>query len=70
VLFEAGGKLTCGDVASTYQLTVPVRGLVFATPGVYFIEALADGVVFARRDLLVIAEAAAVPVAAREASAS
>jgi hypothetical protein len=55
VLFEAGGRATCGDVGSTYEMTVPVTGLTFARPGVYVIEALADGVAFARRKLRVIA---------------
>ena len=59
----AGGKLTCGDPASTYDLRVPVNGLTFARPGEQdAVEALADGVVFALRELLVIAkEPAGVP---------
>jgi hypothetical protein len=57
VLFEAGGQATCGDPDSTYEMTVPVSGLTFRTPGVYLIEALADGVAFARRELRVIAKA-------------
>jgi hypothetical protein len=56
VLFEAGGKVTCGDPQSTYDLRVPVTGLTFAAPGVYVIEALADGVAFAPRELRVIAK--------------
>ena len=65
VLFEAGGQLTCGDPDSTYELTTPVNALTFARPGVYVIEALADGVAFARRELRVIAKtrAAAYPAA-------
>ena len=55
VLFEAGGQLTCGDPESTYELTTPISGLTFARPGAYVIEALADGVAFARRELRVIA---------------
>ena len=55
VLFEAGGQLTCGDPESTYELTTPVCGLTFARPGLYTIEALADGVAFARRELRVVA---------------
>jgi hypothetical protein len=35
------------------------RSLTFARPGAYRIEALADGVAFARRELLVIAKAQA-----------
>jgi hypothetical protein len=56
VLFEAGGKLTCGDAGSTYELRVPVSCLVFRRPGVFVIEAMADGVAFARRELRVIAK--------------
>ena len=71
VLFEAGGQATCGDPDSTYELTTPVSGLTFPMPGVYLIEALADGVAFARRELRVIAKApAAVPLAALAPSAS
>ena len=70
-LFEAGGKATCGDRESTYEMTVPVRGLVFRSPSVYVIEVLADGVAFACRELRVLAkEPAAVPVAALAPSAS
>jgi hypothetical protein len=58
VLFETGGQATCGDPDSTYEI-VPISGLTFARPGVYLIEALADGVAFARRELLVIAKAQA-----------
>jgi hypothetical protein len=65
VLFETGGKATLGDPNSNYELTAPVSGLVFREPGVDVVEALADGVVFARRELLVIAkELASVPAAA------
>src|SRR5262245_33167071 len=35
VLFEAGGRVACGDPNSTYELTTPVSGLTFARPGVY-----------------------------------
>src|SRR5262245_33609744 len=49
VLHCAGGRVACGDLASTYELTTPVGGLTFARPGGYLIEALADGVAFARR---------------------
>jgi hypothetical protein len=71
VLFEAGGKATCGDPDSTYELTTPVNDLTFAHPGVYLLEALADGVAFARRELRVIAKApAAVTLAALAPSAS
>jgi hypothetical protein len=59
VLFEAGGQLTCGGPESAYELTTPVSGLTFAAPGVYLIEALADGVAFARRELRVVAGAPA-----------
>jgi hypothetical protein len=48
-LFEVHFQATCGDPRSTSDLRVPVNGLAFAKPGVYVIEALADGVVFARR---------------------
>src|SRR5262249_45748704 len=64
VLFEAGGQLTCGDPDSTYELTTPINGLTFATPGVSVIEALADGVAFAKRELRVIAKAPATAHAA------
>jgi hypothetical protein len=71
VLFQAGGKVTCGESAANYEMTVPVSGLVFRTPGTHVIEALADGVAFARRELRVIAkESAAVPLAALAPSAS
>jgi hypothetical protein len=71
VLFEAGGKATFGDPGSTYEATVPVNSLTFAAPGVYVIEALADGVAFARRELRVIAKATApVPLTALSPSAS
>src|SRR5262245_18137289 len=71
VLLCAGGRVACGDLGSTYDLTTPVSGLTFARPGVYTIEALADGVAFARRELRVIAkEPAAVPVAVPAPSAS
>jgi hypothetical protein len=65
VLFEAGGQATCGDPGSAYELTTPVSGLSFSAPGVYLIEALADGVAFARRELRVVAktQAAAYPPA-------
>ena len=50
--------------------TSPVSGLTFARPGVYLIEALADGVAFARRELRVIAkQPAAASLAALAASA-
>jgi hypothetical protein len=49
---------------------VPVNGLVFREPGVFVIEALADGVAFARRELLVIAKDAAAPAAALTPTAS
>jgi hypothetical protein len=68
VLFEAGARMTCGDPHSTYDVRLPATGLVFRTPGVYVIEALADGVAFARRELLVIHVPA--PVAALVPSAS
>jgi hypothetical protein len=48
-------EATCGDPESNYEMTAPLAGLTFATPGVYVIEALADGVPFARRELRVIA---------------
>jgi hypothetical protein len=64
VLFEAEGNVTLGDPDSTYEATVPVRGLTFRKPGVYTIEAMAGGVPFARRELLVISRTpAAAPVA-------
>jgi hypothetical protein len=70
VLFQAGGKVTCGDPNSNYELTVPVSGLTFASAGAYVIEALADGVAFARRELRVIAkEPAAASLAALAPSA-
>jgi hypothetical protein len=59
VLFDAGGEAECADAGSTYELTTPAHGLVFDAPGVYLIEALADGVAFARRELRVVAKAAA-----------
>jgi hypothetical protein len=59
MLFEAGAQLQGGDPDSTYELTVPLRGLKFPAPGVYVIEALAGGVVFAARELRVTARAAA-----------
>jgi pSer/pThr/pTyr-binding forkhead associated (FHA) protein len=50
---------------STCELTTPGSGLTFRRPGVYVIEALADGVAFARRELRVIAKGpAAVSLAA------
>jgi hypothetical protein len=57
--------VTCGDPDSTFEMTVPVPALVFSAPGVYLIEALADDVAFARRELRVItkAQAAAYPAA-------
>jgi hypothetical protein len=67
----SGGRVACGDPDSTYELTTPVRGLTFPRPGVYVIEALADGVAFARRELRVIAKVpATVPPAATGPSAS
>jgi hypothetical protein len=70
-LYEAVAEAACGDPASNYEMTAPITGLTFARPGVYVIEALADGVAFARRELRVIAKApAAVPLAALAPSAS
>ena len=40
-------------------MTEPLTNLTFAAPGVYLIEAMADGVPFARRELRVIAKATA-----------
>jgi hypothetical protein len=58
-LYEAVAEAACGDPAANYEMTAPLTGLTFATPGVYVIEALADGVVFTRRELRVIAKAPA-----------
>ena len=64
---DGSGRDERGDAL----LHLPVRGLTFAAPGVYVIEALADGVVLARRELRVIAKVpAAVSVAALAPSAS
>jgi hypothetical protein len=54
-LFAVSFRGTCGDLRSTYDLRVPVNVLTFPRPGTYLIEALAGGVAFARRELLVIA---------------
>jgi hypothetical protein len=70
VLFAVNFQATCGDPASTYDLRVPVSGLTFARADVYVVEALADGVAFARRELLVIAKEAAASPAALTPSAS
>jgi hypothetical protein len=58
-LYEAVAEVTCGDPASNYEMTAPLANLTFAAPGVYVIEALADGVAFARRELRVIEKAQA-----------
>jgi hypothetical protein len=55
-LYEAVAEATCGDPASNYEMTAPLTNLTFAAPGTYVIEALADGVPFARRELRVIAK--------------
>jgi hypothetical protein len=59
MLFQAGVRLQCCDADSTYELTVPLRGLRFPAPGVYRIEALAGGVVFSDHELRVTARTAA-----------
>jgi hypothetical protein len=70
-LCEAVADVACGDHRSNYEFTAPLANLTFARPGVSVIEALADGVVFTRRELRVIAKApAAVPLAALAPSAS
>jgi hypothetical protein len=58
-LYEAVAEAACGDPAANYEFTAPLTGLTFAMPGAYLIEALADGVVFTRRELRVIAKAPA-----------
>jgi hypothetical protein len=62
--------VTLGDAGSTYNLYTPADGLTFARPGVYVVEALADGVAFARRELRVIAKSTAAYSAALAPSAS
>ena len=47
------------EMVPTCAMAAPLTGLTFATPCVYLIEALADDVPFARRELRVIAKASA-----------